>query len=154
MIELLTEKPPYYEFKNPLTALFKIVNEKNPPIPENLSEDLNDFLRLCFEIDHEKRSSARDLLGHPWLRKAREAEERNHANSAEKQIMQVEHQTSTERDAKVLQQDAQKDNVLTRMQSEEANASKKESKRNSLKASNQIHIAIKDLTKQAHGVKL
>jgi serine/threonine protein kinase len=77
------------------------VDEKNPPIPENLSDDLNDFLRLCFEIDHEKRSSARELLNHTWLRKAKEADERNQAASAEKQIMQVEHQTSTDRDGKL-----------------------------------------------------
>lgn len=105
VIELLTEKPPYYDL-NRWTALIKIVDEKNPPIPENLSDDLNDFLRLCFEIDPEKRSSAKELLSHPWLRKAKQAEDKAD-NSAEKQIMQVEHQRSTERDTRA--QDSRKD---------------------------------------------
>lgn len=144
VIELLTEKPPYYDL-NRWTALIKIVDEKNPPIPENLSEDLNDFLRLCFEIDPEKRSSAKTLLNHPWLRNAKKAEEKGD-NSAEKQIMPVEHQKSTDRD--VRGQDTVKDSQNKQARPESA-AEKKESKRNSLKTSNQIHIAIKDLAKQA-----
>ena len=71
VIELLTEKPPYYDL-NRWAALIKIANEKNPPIPENLSDDLNDFLSLCFEIDPEKRSSAKMLLDHPWLKRAQQ----------------------------------------------------------------------------------
>jgi serine/threonine protein kinase len=48
VIELLTEKPPYYDL-NPWAALIKIAGEKNPPIPEHFSNEVKDFLSLCFE---------------------------------------------------------------------------------------------------------
>jgi hypothetical protein len=42
---LLNEKPPYFDL-NPWTALIKIVNETEEPIPipEGISDDANDFL--------------------------------------------------------------------------------------------------------------
>lgn len=57
VIELLTEKPPYYDL-NPWAALLKIASEKEPPIPEHLSSEVKDFLYLCFERNPEKRSTA------------------------------------------------------------------------------------------------
>ena len=66
VVELITGKPPFDEF-NPMTVLFKIVEEKIQ-IPQNTSMHLQDFLKCCFEKDPEKRPSARMLLHHNWLK--------------------------------------------------------------------------------------
>jgi serine/threonine protein kinase len=46
-----------------------IVKDENPPIPEEFSKELKDFLILCFEKDPEKRIDAKGLLSHSWLNK-------------------------------------------------------------------------------------
>ena len=66
VIELLTGKPPYFEM-NMFAAMSKIVYEENPPLPENISDDLKDFLKQCFDKDPEKRIDAKNLLKHKWL---------------------------------------------------------------------------------------
>jgi serine/threonine protein kinase len=66
LIELLVGKPPYSDC-NPMTVLFKIVEDDRPPIPENLSSDMKDFLLQCFFKEPEKRPTAADLLKLPWL---------------------------------------------------------------------------------------
>lgn len=65
IVELLTGEPPYFGL-NPMTAMFKIV--QNPaPIPPDCSAPLRDFLTKCFEKDPTKRPSAEALLRHPWF---------------------------------------------------------------------------------------
>jgi hypothetical protein len=66
IIELLTGKPPYYDLA-PMTALFRIVQDDYPPLPEGVSPALRDFLLLCFKKEPLMRSSAAKLLEHPWL---------------------------------------------------------------------------------------
>uniref|UniRef100_A0A2N9EYQ1 Protein kinase domain-containing protein n=1 Tax=Fagus sylvatica TaxID=28930 RepID=A0A2N9EYQ1_FAGSY len=48
VIELLTCVPPYYDLQ-PMPALFRIVQDERPPIPDSLSPDITDFLRQCFK---------------------------------------------------------------------------------------------------------
>lgn len=51
-----------------LQAIFAIgSNQARPPAPENASEEAVSFLDMTFELDHEKRPSADDLLGNPFL---------------------------------------------------------------------------------------
>ncbi|XP_074273788.1 MAP3K epsilon protein kinase 1-like isoform X3 [Silene latifolia] len=66
VIELLTCVPPYYDLQ-PMPALFRIVQDENPPIPDGLSADMSDFLRLCFKKDARQRPDAKMLLSHPWI---------------------------------------------------------------------------------------
>ena len=66
VIELLTGKPPYYELA-PMAALFRIVQDDYPPLPEGISQALRDFLLLCFQKEPVMRSSAEKLLRHAWL---------------------------------------------------------------------------------------
>jgi len=66
IIELLTGQPPYFDLKK-MPALYKIVQDPHPPIPEGITETLNHFLKLCFIKDYETRPSAELLLFHPWL---------------------------------------------------------------------------------------
>jgi serine/threonine protein kinase len=51
VIELLTCAPPYYDLQ-PMPALFRIVQDVHPPIPEGLSPEITDFLRQCFQKVH------------------------------------------------------------------------------------------------------
>lgn len=67
IVELLTGKAPYAADMNALQALFAIVENDLPPLPEGLSSELDDFLRRCFRKDPRDRPGAQTLLRHPWL---------------------------------------------------------------------------------------
>jgi serine/threonine protein kinase len=47
--------------------MFRIVEDKMPPLPEGCSELLQDFLSRCFHKDPSKRPSAEMLFEHKWL---------------------------------------------------------------------------------------
>lgn len=84
VIELLDGKPPYHKLQ-PMPALFRIVNDDHPPMPESISpvrisidrsldgemlttqQTVRDFLMQCFQKDPNLRVSARKLLKHPWI---------------------------------------------------------------------------------------
>ena len=66
IIELLTGKPPYFDMA-PMAALFHIVQDDYPALPDGISPALRDFLFLCFQKEPAMRSSASSLLEHPWL---------------------------------------------------------------------------------------
>lgn len=70
VIELLTCVPPYYDLQ-PMPALFRIVQDEHPPIPDGLSADITDFLRQCFKKDARQRPDAKTLLSHPWIQNYR-----------------------------------------------------------------------------------
>jgi serine/threonine protein kinase len=48
VIELLTGYPPYYDLQ-PMSALFRIVQDTHPPLPDNISPLLEDLLLKCFQ---------------------------------------------------------------------------------------------------------
>ncbi|KAF8333555.1 uncharacterized protein EI90DRAFT_3145216 [Cantharellus anzutake] len=66
VIELLEGKPPYH-FLDPMPALFRIVQDDSPPIPEGASAIVKDFLYHCFQKDCNLRISAKKLLKHHWM---------------------------------------------------------------------------------------
>ncbi|TVY13708.1 Cytokinesis protein sepH [Lachnellula arida] len=66
VIELLEGKPPYHKLA-PMPALFAIVNDDHPPLPEGVSPAARDFLMQCFQKDPNLRVSARKLLKHAWI---------------------------------------------------------------------------------------
>ncbi|GAV80001.1 Pkinase domain-containing protein [Cephalotus follicularis] len=72
VIELLTCVPPYYDLQ-PMPALFRIVQDEHPPIPDSLSSDITDFLRQCFKKDARQRPDAKTLLSHTWIQNYRRA---------------------------------------------------------------------------------
>ena len=73
VIELLDGKPPYHKLA-PMPALFRIVNDDHPPLPEGASPAVRDFLMQCFQKDPNLRVSARKLLKHPWIVSARRSD--------------------------------------------------------------------------------
>ncbi|KAK6509963.1 hypothetical protein TWF481_004678 [Arthrobotrys musiformis] len=70
VIELLTGDPPYYDL-SPMQALFRIVSDDHPSLPDGASPAVRDFLMQCFQKDPNLRVSARKLLRHPWIVKTR-----------------------------------------------------------------------------------
>ncbi|KAF9483361.1 hypothetical protein BDN70DRAFT_873858 [Pholiota conissans] len=70
VIELLEGHPPYHTL-DPMPALFRIVQDDCPPIPEGASPIVKDFLYHCFQKDCNLRISGRKLLKHPWMVSAR-----------------------------------------------------------------------------------
>ncbi|GAA5843686.1 hypothetical protein JCM5353_001293 [Sporobolomyces roseus] len=74
VVELLTGKPPYH-FLDPMPALFRIVNDDSPPLPEGASAVVRDFLVQCFQKDGNLRIGARKLLRHPWMLVAKKQQE-------------------------------------------------------------------------------
>ncbi|KMU72375.1 serine/threonine-protein kinase 3 [Coccidioides immitis RMSCC 3703] len=73
VIELLEGKPPYYKFQ-PMQALFRIVNDDHPPLPQGASPAVKDFLMQCFQKDPNLRVTARKLLRHPWIVNAKRSD--------------------------------------------------------------------------------
>jgi serine/threonine protein kinase len=54
-----------------VAALFKIGNSRElPPIPDHLSEDGKNFVRLCLQRNPSHRPSAEQLLEHPFVKNA------------------------------------------------------------------------------------
>jgi serine/threonine protein kinase len=48
IVELLTGYPPYYDLQ-PMSALFRIVQDAHPPLPDAISPLLEDLLLKCFQ---------------------------------------------------------------------------------------------------------
>merc|ERR1712137_78433 len=66
LIELLTGYPPYFDMVA-ISAVYRMVNDPCPPLPEDISDNARDFLRQCFIRDPESRTSAEQLRKHPWI---------------------------------------------------------------------------------------
>ena len=97
VVELITGKPPYFDLQQ-MPALFRIVQDEHPPLPDNISAALEDFLMQCFQKDPLRRVSAQELLKHQWLRPVQQS----FKEEARSKMMQDADQKS----AKVMSQSA------------------------------------------------
>ncbi|ESQ42247.1 hypothetical protein EUTSA_v10015359mg [Eutrema salsugineum] len=66
IIEMFTGKPPWSEFEG-AAAMFKVMRD-TPPVPESMSHEGKDFLRLCFQRNPAERPTASMLLEHRFLK--------------------------------------------------------------------------------------
>ncbi|KDR81649.1 hypothetical protein GALMADRAFT_239724 [Galerina marginata CBS 339.88] len=66
VVEMLTGEHPWAQLTQ-MQAIFKIGSSARPTIPSDISADAQDFLRQTFELNHEARPSASELLQHPWV---------------------------------------------------------------------------------------
>ncbi|KAJ7954923.1 Mitogen-activated protein kinase kinase kinase [Quillaja saponaria] len=68
VIEMATGKPPWSQQYQEVAVLFHIgMTKAHPPIPEHLSVEGKDFLLKCLQEEPNLRSSAADLLQHPFV---------------------------------------------------------------------------------------
>ncbi|XP_010270404.1 PREDICTED: mitogen-activated protein kinase kinase kinase YODA isoform X2 [Nelumbo nucifera] len=68
ILEMATTKPPWSQYEG-VAAIFKIGNSKDTPeIPDHLSNDAKNFLKLCLQRDPSARPTAAQLLEHPFVR--------------------------------------------------------------------------------------
>ncbi|KAL5231166.1 hypothetical protein ABZP36_029942 [Zizania latifolia] len=68
VIEMSTGKTPWNQEIQEVSLLYYVGTTKShPPIPEHLSLDAKDFLLKCLQKEPELRSTASDLLLHPFV---------------------------------------------------------------------------------------
>jgi mitogen-activated protein kinase kinase kinase len=66
VVEMLTGEHPWAQLTQ-MQAIFKIGSSAKPTIPSDISADAQDFLLKTFDLDHEARPGAGELLQHPWI---------------------------------------------------------------------------------------
>ncbi|KAM0745584.1 Pkinase-domain-containing protein [Meredithblackwellia eburnea MCA 4105] len=67
VVEMLTGAHPWANLTQ-MQAIFRIGSSSRPSIPDDISTEAEEFLEDTFEIDHNDRPSARDLLAHAFIR--------------------------------------------------------------------------------------
>lgn len=69
ILELITGEYPYPIFQNFIETIQNVINSPAPCLPADgkYSLELIDFIKKCLNKDKHQRSSASELLKHPWI---------------------------------------------------------------------------------------
>ncbi|GAA6034054.1 hypothetical protein JCM8097_000669 [Rhodosporidiobolus ruineniae] len=67
VVEMLTGAHPWANLTQ-MQAIFRIGSSIRPTVPDDISNEADDFLEQTFEIEHTDRPSARELLLHAFIR--------------------------------------------------------------------------------------